>query len=320
MPEAYIEYVFDATLVIAVLFAVISPASPLHAIRDELGPKVRTEMVVTTNWLAKHVHDPDVIVICVAANNGFYANGHIPGARLVGLYEIAVTRDGIPNELPGAGQLRKVFERAGVTRKSRVILYGERSGLLAARAYFTLDYLGVADGAALLDGGLEKWKAERRPLSTKTPKVTATHLEISLNKSVVVDSAGMKKLSTTAMYASSLGVALIDARPAEEYSGERLSEDVPKEGHIPGSLNLYWMENLVSRENSVLKPVSELRRLYAQTGVAAYSDVVTYCRTGMQSSFDYFIAKYLGHKVSMYDGSFFEWSREDLPVEKSAKN
>jgi thiosulfate/3-mercaptopyruvate sulfurtransferase len=314
MPEAYIEYVLDATMVIAVLFAVISPASPLHAMREEVEPRARTEMVVSSEWLAKHWQDPDVIVICVAANRGFYGNGHIPGARLVDLAEIAVTRDGIPNELPRDDQLRKVFERAGVTGTSRIVLYGERYGLMAARAYFTLDYLGLAEHAALLDGGLEKWKTERRPLSTSSPQFVPSTLKISLNKSVVVDSSEMKKLSERAMQNSN-GVTLIDARPFEEFSGQRLSEDVAKAGHIPAAVNLYWMENLVSRENPVLKTISELRRIYRKAGAA--SEVITYCRTGMQSSFDYFIAKYLGYKARMYDESFFQWSREDLPVERS---
>ena len=114
------------------------------------------------------------------------------------------------------------------------------------------------------------------------------------------------------------GLALIDARPLQEYSGQRLSADVTKAGHIPGAVNVYSMENLVSRENPVLKPVSELRAIYRRAGVADGTRVVTYCRTGMQSSFDYFVAKYLGYDVRMYDASFYEWSREDLPVEKSA--
>ena len=177
------EYLLNAILIVSVLFAVISPASPLRMMRDDLPPAVRTEMVVSTEWLARHLKDPEVVVLCIAAGKDFYASGHIPGARLIQLSDIAITRDEIPNELPDAEHLRKVFEKAGVTKKSRIVLYGERYGLLAARGYFTLDYLGLADRAALLDGGVEKWKADRRPMSTAVPEVKASKLAISLSLS-----------------------------------------------------------------------------------------------------------------------------------------
>ena len=112
-------------------------------------------------------------------------------------------------------------------------------------------------------------------------------------------------------------VTLLDARPAKEFSGEQLSEDVAHAGHIPGARSLYWMDMLVSRENPVLRPEAELRRMYMEANAAPDRPLVTYCRTGMQSSFDYFVAKYLGYDPSMYDASFFEWSKKDLPAETS---
>src|SRR5579864_8085848 len=115
---------------------------------------IRIRMLVTTDWLAKHLHDANVVVLCIAENGDFCRRGHIPGARFIRLGEIAITRNGIPHELAELAALKKVFERAGVSNASRIILYGERYGQLAARAYFTLDYLGLGDHAALLDGGL----------------------------------------------------------------------------------------------------------------------------------------------------------------------
>ena len=112
-------------------------------------------------------------------------------------------------------------------------------------------------------------------------------------------------------------MTLLDARPLKEFSGEALSEDVTHAGHIPGARSLYWMDMLVSRDNPVLRPEAELRRMYAQMNAAPGQPLVTYCRTGMQSSFDYFVAKYLGFEPSMYDASFYEWSKKDLPAETS---
>jgi thiosulfate/3-mercaptopyruvate sulfurtransferase len=279
------------------------------------APKLRAQMLVTTAWLAEHLNDHDLVVLCIDSTPEFYSKGHIPGARQIKLGEITVTRDGIPFELPPVEELRRVFAAAGVSNKSRVVLYGERLNLFAARAYFTLDYLGVAGHAALLDGGLDKWTAEHRPLSTETPKVKPAALTISPRPGALIDTAALRILTEK----KRASVALVDARPAKEFTGEQLSEDVAKAGHIPGASSLFWMDMLVSRENPILKPEAELRRMYAEAHAAPDRKLVTYCRTGMQSSFDYFVAKYLGYDPSMYDASFFEWSKEGLPAEVSAK-
>lgn len=275
-------------------------------------PAVRSEMLVSTGWLAAHAKDKNVVVLCIASSRSFYDEGHIPGARLLLLDDIITRRGDIPNELPPPEALKAVFEKLGVSDRTRVILYGERYGLLAARAYFTLDYLGHGGHTALLDGGLQRWKIERRPLATGEPKVKPGKLSMHLNPAILLDTAAMR-----ATLAASNKPALLDARPLEEFTGEKLSEDVHHAGHIPGARSLYWVDLLVSREDPVFRPPAELRAILAAHGADAGSPVITYCRTGMQSSVDYFVAKYLGLPARMYDGSFFEWSQEDLPAEKS---
>jgi thiosulfate/3-mercaptopyruvate sulfurtransferase len=278
------------------------------------SPKLRPEMLVTTEWLAEHLHDPDLVVLCINSTPEFYTQGHIPGARQVKLTDIAVTRDGIPNELPPVEQLQRVFAAAGVSLNTHLVLYGERLNLLAARAYFTLDYLGVEQRSSLLDGGIEKWKDEGRPLSTEVPPVKNAEFMVSLRPEILVDTAALRALSK-----GKKGFTLIDARPGKEFTGEQLSEDVAHAGHIPGAKSLYWMDLLVSRQNPVLKPEAELRRMYIEANATPDRPLVTYCRTGMQSSFDYFVAKYLGYEPSMYDASFYEWSQKGLPAETSPR-
>src|SRR5437868_7363245 len=109
------------------------------AVADPSHAKVRTEMLVTTDWLAQHLKDPNIVVLCVAGSDGFYSEGHIPGARLIKMADITIKRGDIPNELPPVDQLAKVFAAAGVTPKARIVLYGDDYNLLATRAYFTLD-------------------------------------------------------------------------------------------------------------------------------------------------------------------------------------
>jgi thiosulfate/3-mercaptopyruvate sulfurtransferase len=154
---------------------------------QDAGPKLRPEMLVTTGWLAENLSEPDVIVLCIDSTPEFYTKGHIPGAHQIKLEDIAVTRDGIPTELPPVETLKHVFEAAGVSNSSRVVLYGERFNLFAARAYFTLDYLGVAARVAILDGGLEKWTSERRPLSKEIPEAKTATLVVSPRPEILVD-------------------------------------------------------------------------------------------------------------------------------------
>ena len=300
---------FLRTLILALL---AMTQALLATAQNNAEPKLRPEMLVTTAWLAEKLSEPDVIVLCINSTPEFYSKGHIPGARQIKLENIAVTRDGIPNELPPVEALQHVFEAAGVSNSSRVVLYSERLNLLAARAYFTLDYLGVAARVALLDGGLEKWTAERRPLSTEIPQSKTATLVVSPRPEILVDTKTMREL----LQKKPGSATLLDARPTKEFTGEQLSEDVAKAGHIPGAKGLYWMDMLVSRQNTVLKPEAELRRMYSELNAKADQPLVTYCRTGMQSSFDYFVAKYLVYDPSMYDASFFEWSKNDLPAEK----
>jgi thiosulfate/3-mercaptopyruvate sulfurtransferase len=270
---------------------------------------VRTDMLVSPEWLAGHLGDKNLVVLHVARERAHYDEGHIPGARFLAWGEITATRAGVPNELPPVAELQKEFERLGVSNRGRIVLYGDNIGLSAARAYFTLDYLGHGERAALLDGGLEKWRAERREVSTAAVTTKPQLFTPNVKPGVVTALDVVRDLSWVATNLSSPGVALVNARPAEEYTGSKPGEGVTRGGHIPGAVNVFWMQNLVSRENPVMRPAAELRKLYEAVGAEGDKQVVTYCRTGGQASHAYFTAKYLGYDVVMYDGSFFEWSK-----------
>src|SRR5215470_12163184 len=269
-----------------------------------VGLKVRSEMLVSTDWLAKHINDRDVFVIHVAAERKLFDDGHIPGARFLSSKDILTTRNGVANELPAMADLQKVFEQLGVGDTGRIVIYGENSGLLAARVYFTLDYLGHGDRAALLDGGIEKWKAEKLPVETRPVKPEPAKFTPHPRPQIVAEFDAMRDLSYVATNIADANVAIVDARPEEQYAGNQTQ----RTGHIPGAANIYWLTHLLSRENPTMKPPSELSKIYEAAGLKAGQKAVTYCNTGMQASHTYFTLKYLGYDVMMYDGSFSEWS------------
>jgi len=272
------------------------------------APAVRSNMLVTTDWLSQHLTDPKIVVLHVSGNRTAYDAGHIPGARFVSLSELAVTRDGVPNELPSTADLKKLLESVGVSDDSRVILYsGDASVLPATRAFFTFDYLGHGDQAALLDGGLEKWRTEGRTLTKDAATAAQGRFTPQPKPDIVVPMDAVKQMSSKP--ASSSSEVLLDVRSAADFHGEKGS-------HIPGALNAFWMENQAGRENQALKSDAELRKLYETIGVTPDKRVVTYCNSGMQASQSYFTLKYLGYDVRMYDGSMSEWNAKGGPVEK----
>ncbi len=269
----------------------------------------RTKMLVSTQWLQRRLKDPSIVVLHVARNHAHYSEGHIPGACFIPWDQLVVARNGVMNELPPAAGLVKLFERCGVTDRVRIVLYGDSAPLSAARAWFTLDYLGHGSHAALLDGGIEKWRAENRPVTTNEPSPRQGRLSPRIRPDVLVGLEQMRDLSWEAANAPSPGLLIIDARSPADYNA-----GPDGTGHIPGAVNVYWPGALTSKEIPVLKPRSDLQRMYKAAGAAPGQTIVTYCGSGVQASQTYFTLKFLGYDVKLYDGSFSEWGRANKPA------
>jgi thiosulfate/3-mercaptopyruvate sulfurtransferase len=284
------------------------------------APALRRNLLVSADWLARHLDAPRVAVLHVAPTREGYDAGHIPGARYVSMRDIAVDRRGVDNEIPPLADLVAFARRLGLTDTTRIVIYGEDAGLWAARAFVVLDYLGLGDQAALLDGQLPAWRAGGRALTTEVPAVTPSSFVPRLRPEVIVTLDAMRDLDGAAGLGPESGVAIIDARPASHYTGTDAAEGIARPGHIPGAASLYWMKTVVSKENPVLRPPAELRDLFSAAGARPGDVVVTYCRSGIQASYDYFVARYLGYDARLYDGSFSEWSAQtDTPVATGAE-
>lgn len=260
--------------------------------------------VVTPAWLEQNLENPSVVVVEIGT--GTTADRpHIPGARFIALESIVVRDGWPPNELPPVDQLRQVFEKAGVGDEGRIVLYSD-SPVFAARAWFTLDYLGHGDRAAILDGGFDRWTSEKRPVAAKRlPQLAKTF----------TPSTDPTRLATLDQVrnAASTGVVLLDARNAYDFQGARRVANVARRGHIPGALCNPWQTNLTP-EGSFLTPAALESQYEALIG-SRETKVIVYCRTGMDASVPYFILRSLGYDVALHDGSFTEWSRDKtLPV------
>lgn len=260
---------------------------------------VHPEMIVSAQWLAGHLNDPKVVILQVAQKRSEYDSGHIPGARFLALEDFIEGEDA---ELPSTDKLKAAFEKVGVSDDSRVVLYTTAWYPMAGRAFYTLDYLGHGDHTALLDGGIDEWKLENRPLSKDEPKVTHGSFTPHVHPEVRAMMEEVKKISEQ----PTKSAVLVDSRPDKRYS----------DGHIAGAVHIYWQDTLVDAKNKpVFLPPEKLRGLFAARGITPGQKVITYCEIGLQASHNYFIAKYLGYDAAMFDGSIHQWSHmNSLPV------
>ena len=256
-------------------------------------------MLVTTDWVAAHGKDAGVVILHVGMDRTAYDAGHITGARFLGWSDITTTRNNVPNQLPVADVLKTAFERAGVGDRSHVVIYGD-TPLLASYTYFALDYLGQAKHA-VLDGGLEKWKADKRPVGTARPTVAPAKLTVEAHPGLLVDFAAVQKI------AAEKKVPVIDGRPPEQYSGVTPGDGIKRGGHIPGARSIPWGK--ACNDDGTFKSADDLRSLYGTEGIDGGKPVIAYCRIGERSSHTWFVLKYLlgFDKVTNYDGSWTEW-------------
>ncbi|MCW5978955.1 MAG: sulfurtransferase [Bryobacteraceae bacterium] len=267
--------------------------------------------LVSTEWLAGHLDDSSIVVLHVGAQADYDA-GHIPGARLLTLASISVNgEDDLRVELPPVEQLRLAFAGAGVTDQSRIVLCaGTDSVPAATRVFFTLDYAGLGDRTALLDGGLPLWRSEGRPLSTETPAVKPGALTLRPRPELAVYAGWLRGRLGDG------GTVILDTRAPEYYTGASAGM-MPRAGHIPGARNIPFTATF--DEQRRFHSLDELRRLLAVAGAQEGKTLVSYCHIGMQATVVYFAARLLGRDVRLYDGSFQDWSRRaELPVETSA--
>ena len=147
------------------------------------GADPRAGLIVSSEWLGSHLNDPNLVLLHVGDRRE-YDEAHIPGARYVSLDDIADSEHekpgGLMLQMPAAESLRNRLSSLGISNDSRVIVYfGNDWVTPATRVVFTLDYAGLGDRTSLLDGGMQTWKGENRPLTKEIPAPKRELLQLS---------------------------------------------------------------------------------------------------------------------------------------------
>ena len=295
-------------------FACLCFAAPLAAQRAN----PRESLLVPASWLAAHLNDQSLVVLHVG-DRAEYDKAHVPGARFVPFDAISVsdrTGAGLTLEMLPADKLRESLASFGISNDSRIIVtYDSTRVTQGTRLVFTLDYAGLGDRTALLDGGVVAWKRDGRALTTDVPT----------SKTGTLAALTVKPIVVTAEYVQShvkrAGTSVVDGRAIAFYDGTQTGggRGTPhKTGHVAGAKSVPFTE-LTDVQSFLFKPSAQLGALFAAAGVAPTDTIVGYCHIGQQATAMLFAARTLGHPVLLYDGSFEDWSKRDLPVETSKK-
>jgi len=315
---------FLAAAILAVAF------SPARSSAQVANGSTRDKLVVAPEWLAEHLGDRDLVILQVGKKETYDA-GHIPGARFVdfdsGALAAPMPSDmSVPHvmlEMPKTEVLHDQLAALGISDNSRIVVVpADNYWSPSTRIVLTLDYAGLSN-VAWLNGGIKGWTDYGRSLTADVPAVKPGTLAPLKIRPVVVDEKFVMD------HIRKPGFAIVDARNRSFYDGippQRMSGmngPPPKLGHIPGALSAPYDQFAVGdpgKGGTTLKSQEEIEAMFRAAGVKAGDTIIGYCHIGQQATAMLFAARTVGYNVLLYDGSFTEWQKRDLPVENpSAK-
>jgi 3-mercaptopyruvate sulfurtransferase SseA len=275
--------------------------------------KLETPGVVTTAWLARHY--ADVVVLDGRGKSADFTAGHLPGAWHLPASALRANRGGehAVDELRTVDELAVIHSQLGIGPDTMVVAYADAKMHDAAHALMGLFRLGHRR-LALLDGGVERWRAEDRPLEAgepPTPRATASPYPLDR-----ADDSFIADLDAVVRAQRDGSASILDVRPVEQFRGEQSTEARP--GHVPGALN---RPMALDQQGAAWQPEAGLREAYRALGIEPGVDVIVGCRTGHQAAFTWFTLRWLlgVDGVRWWDGSWQEWAAHpELPAATGA--
>ncbi|RXZ79109.1 sulfurtransferase [Paenibacillaceae bacterium] len=255
-------------------------------------------LLVDTAWVDNHRHDANIVLLDARAKG--YDEGHIPGA---GWLDVKALKNSELYAIAAADALETLLASHGVTNDTTIVIYDEGGGVLAARAFYVLEYYGLKDRVKLLNGGYAAWIAAGKEIGLDRPLPPVKgNLTLVANNQLIV--------SRTDIQAGLANSVILDARSAQEYTGEdQRSNRIG--GHIEGAVHKEWKDALsAADEHGVIffKDHSVLKREFAEAGIEADKTIVPYCQTNQRGAHSYFILRLLGYEdIRPYEGSWDEW-------------
>jgi thiosulfate/3-mercaptopyruvate sulfurtransferase len=228
-----------------------------------------------------------------------YLSGHLSGAVNLPVYRAF----GESGALLERASLAEWLGAGGVGEGVTPVLYDSPQGQNAAMLAWIMEYLGAPE-TLLLEVFFERWKSEGRDVAYRPVNPTARRFTPRPDERLRATLDEVRSNTTD---------RLIDFRSHEEFVGERDLDNRP--GHIPHAVNIEWRD-LNGPEDRLLAPREQLERRFAAAGIAHGQQVVAYCRSGPRAALGYLALTQAGYSTRLFDGSFAQWARAGLPVEK----
>lgn len=265
--------------------------------------------VVTTAWLARNYGR--VVVLDGRSKSEDYLAGHLPGAHHLPAGALRENRGDAAavDELRAPEELSKIYSQLGIGPETAVVAYADTKMHDAAHALMGLFRLGHRR-LAILDGGIERWRAEGRPLTAgAAPASAAASASYPLDH---VDDGFLVDLATVVRAQTAGDALILDVRPADQFRGEKSTEARP--GHVPGAIN---RPMTLDQEGAAWLSEAGLRAAYGALGVSDGTEVIVGCRTGHQAAFTWYTLRWLlgVEGARWWDGSWQEWAADaNLPA------
>lgn len=276
------------------------------------------DALVSTEWLAAHLDAPDVRLVdgswhMPAANRdprAEYDEQHIPGAVFFDIDEIKDESNPLPHMLPSPEKFSSRVRKMGLGDGNRIVVYDTTGVSAAARVWWMFRVFGHED-VAVLDGGLEKWLAEGRPLTAEKTVPQERHFTARTNTLLV------REYDQVLANLKTGREQFIDSRSRGRFRGTELEpREGLRSGHAPGAINLPYTAMLDMADKTML-PADEILEAFEDAGVDLDKPMFTSCGSGVTACILslglYLIGK---EDVPVFDGSWTEWaSNSDSPIE-----
>lgn len=274
--------------------------------------------LVSTQWLASELGASDLVVLDASAHlpaagrdpTAEFAEAHVAGARFLDLKTLTDPDSPVPAAPPTRAQFDARLSALGVPQGARIVLYDNSAMRTAARAWFVFRLYGVT--AAVLDGGLPKWRAEGLPVESGGVETSAAPFASHGGNGTI------RFKSDILANISSRAEQVVDARDGPRFRGEEPDfRPGVGSGHIPGARNLPF--DAVLNPDGTFKDAQGIQNAFEAAGVSIDAPIVTSCGSGVTASVLLFALHLIGRDAALYDGSWSEWGADPaLPVATGA--